>query len=143
MTMLTRVTPGGALEAAPSAAPKDEAAANGRAEPLIEATQTKIVAADHEIGSPAEENDSQQTLASGRNSVSEGSIRVDVALLNKLMNLVGELVLERNQVLLFSNAGAGLDLARFTFEMDQYGVEVQTMVDSIFSDGNGRHRTRE
>jgi putative nucleotidyltransferase with HDIG domain len=30
-------------------------------------------------------------------------------------------------------AAAGLDLARFTFELDQYGVEVQTMVDSIFS----------
>jgi hypothetical protein len=30
-------------------------------------------------------------------------------------------------------AAAGLDLARFTFELDQYGVEVQTMVDSVFS----------
>jgi hypothetical protein len=30
-------------------------------------------------------------------------------------------------------AAAGLDLARFTFELDQYGLEVQTMVDSIFS----------
>jgi two-component system chemotaxis sensor kinase CheA len=37
-------------------------------------------------------------------SVSEGSIRVDVVLLDKLMNLVGELVLARNQVLQFSNA---------------------------------------
>ena len=31
------------------------------------------------------------------------------------------------------DAAAGLDLARFTFELDQYGFEVQTMVDSIFS----------
>ena len=31
------------------------------------------------------------------------------------------------------DAAAGLDLARFTFELDQYGIEVQTMVDSIFS----------
>jgi HD-like signal output (HDOD) protein len=30
-------------------------------------------------------------------------------------------------------AAAGLDLARFTFELDQYAVEVQTMVDSIFA----------
>jgi putative nucleotidyltransferase with HDIG domain len=37
------------------------------------------------------------------------------------------------------DAVAGLDLARFTFELDQYGVEVQTMVDSIFSNGNGAH----
>jgi HD-like signal output (HDOD) protein len=41
------------------------------------------------------------------------------------------------------DAAAGLDLARFTFELDQYGLEVQTMVDSIFSDGNGAHGTRE
>lgn len=37
------------------------------------------------------------------------------------------------------DAAAGLDLARFTFELDQYGVEVQTMVDSIFSNGSGPH----
>ena len=36
--------------------------------------------------------------------MSEGSIRVDVALLDKLMNLVGELVLARNQMLQFTNA---------------------------------------
>jgi HD-like signal output (HDOD) protein len=30
-------------------------------------------------------------------------------------------------------AAAQLDLARFTFELDQYGTEVQTTVDSIFS----------
>jgi two-component system, chemotaxis family, sensor kinase CheA len=37
-------------------------------------------------------------------AVRESSIRVDVGLLDKLMNLVGELVLARNQVLQFSNA---------------------------------------
>jgi HD-like signal output (HDOD) protein len=36
-------------------------------------------------------------------------------------------------------AAAGLDMARFTFELDQYGVEVQTMVDSIFSGATVRH----
>jgi HD-like signal output (HDOD) protein len=35
------------------------------------------------------------------------------------------------------DAAAELDVARFTFELDQYGVEVQTMVDSIFSNGKG------
>jgi two-component system chemotaxis sensor kinase CheA len=37
-------------------------------------------------------------------SVSDSSIRVDVGLLNKLMNLVGELVLARNQIMQFSTA---------------------------------------
>jgi HD-like signal output (HDOD) protein len=36
-------------------------------------------------------------------------------------------------------AAAGLDLARFTFELDQYGVEVQMMVDSIFSGATVPH----
>jgi two-component system, chemotaxis family, sensor kinase CheA len=39
-----------------------------------------------------------------RTAASESSIRVDVTLLDKLMNLVGELVLARNQILQFSNA---------------------------------------
>ena len=34
--------------------------------------------------------------------VSDGSLRVDVGLLDKLMNLVGELVLARNQILQFT-----------------------------------------
>jgi two-component system chemotaxis sensor kinase CheA len=38
-----------------------------------------------------------------RGAASESSIRVDVVLLDKLMNLVGELVLARNQILQFSN----------------------------------------
>jgi two-component system chemotaxis sensor kinase CheA len=40
--------------------------------------------------------------AETRSGLSEGNIRVDVGLLDKLMNLVGELVLARNQVLQFN-----------------------------------------
>ncbi len=47
-----------------------------------------------EPGHPAE--------AEGRASISESNIRVDVALLDKLMNLVGELVLARNQILQYT-----------------------------------------
>jgi two-component system chemotaxis sensor kinase CheA len=45
-----------------------------------------------------------QQAARAQTSVSDSTIRVDVALLDKLMNLVGELVLARNQILQFSNA---------------------------------------
>jgi len=45
--------------------------------------------------------------AEGRNgAVSDSTIRVDVGLLDKLMNLVGELVLARNQVLQFTSQRA-------------------------------------
>jgi hypothetical protein len=35
--------------------------------------------------------------------------------------------------------GTGQDLARCIFELDQYGREAQTMMDSIFSNGHGMH----
>ncbi len=52
--------------------------------------------ADHAADSAAQ--------SQARTTASESSIRVDVMLLDKLMNLVGELVLARNQILQFSNA---------------------------------------
>jgi two-component system chemotaxis sensor kinase CheA len=47
-------------------------------------------------------NSAAKSPETGNASVSESNIRVDVGLLDKLMNLVGELVLARNQVLQFS-----------------------------------------
>jgi two-component system chemotaxis sensor kinase CheA len=50
--------------------------------------------------------ESASALQSGpTNHASESSIRVDVVLLDKLMNLVGELVLARNQILQFKYYG--------------------------------------
>jgi len=57
--------------------------------------------ADHGPAAPASESAAQ---SQARTAASESSIRVDVTLLDKLMNLVGELVLARNQILQFSNA---------------------------------------
>lgn len=51
-------------------------------------------------GSGAGEGDSGTAV---RSSVTDSTIRVDVNLLDKLMNLVGELVLARNQILQYSN----------------------------------------
>ena len=53
---------------------------------------------------PGEVVDALQAQAEARTNVSDQSIRVDVALLDKLMNLVGELVLARNRVLQFTRA---------------------------------------
>ena len=55
----------------------------------------------------ANSNSSQEAGAntgSGKSQASESTIRVDVGLLDKLMNLVGELVLARNQILQFTNS---------------------------------------
>jgi two-component system chemotaxis sensor kinase CheA len=66
--------------------------------------EAKSEHADHAVDhgpAPASESAAQ---SQARTVASESSIRVDVTLLDKLMNLVGELVLARNQILQFSNA---------------------------------------
>ncbi len=47
--------------------------------------------------------DDQAAVSAKNSSINESSIRVDIKLLDKLMNLVGELVLSRNQILQFTN----------------------------------------
>jgi two-component system, chemotaxis family, sensor kinase CheA len=123
MVMLTRVMQGGSLEAVSIAAGpaailvtphgvpnrKAKPAPNIKIEkrraplPTKAAVETKIAPAEHEKVLHTEEYDAPQGQPANRAGVSEGSIRVDVALLDRLMNLVSELVLARNQVLQFSN----------------------------------------
>jgi two-component system chemotaxis sensor kinase CheA len=76
-----------------------------------------------------------------RQAISDSSLRVDVGLLDKLMNLVGELVLARNQILQFSAiqldttfAGATQRLNLVTSEL-QEGVMKTRMqpIDNIWS----------
>jgi two-component system chemotaxis sensor kinase CheA len=72
------------------------------AAPKIEARAEHVEhASDHGPAAPSAESAAQ---SQSRTAASESSIRVDVTLLDKLMNLVGELVLARNQILQFSNA---------------------------------------
>ena len=49
--------------------------------------------------SPASETAEVQKPRAGATAASDSTLRVDVALLNRMMNLVGELVLTRNQIL--------------------------------------------
>ncbi|MHB8972535.1 MAG: chemotaxis protein CheA [Pirellulaceae bacterium] len=57
--------------------------------------------------------------------VSEGSVRVDVGLLNQLMNQVGELVLARNQIRPFSEAIQDRVFAQATQQLDHITSELQ------------------
>jgi two-component system chemotaxis sensor kinase CheA len=59
---------------------------------------------DEGVVRPNELVDALQAQAEARSGLADHSIRVDVALLDKLMNLVGELVLARNRVLQFTRA---------------------------------------
>ena len=77
---------------ATSSAPGDAAS---RAE-VFEASQSESAPAP-DLAAKAEAEAAKRPAASG--SAAESTLRVDVALLNRMMNLVGELVLTRNQVL--------------------------------------------
>src|SRR6185437_14643837 len=57
------------------------------------------VPAEDQAEEPGAEGAHGVAMAAGSGSAAESTLRVDVKLLNRLMNLVGELVLTRNQVL--------------------------------------------
>ena len=61
-------------------------------------------------------------------SASEGSIRVDVGLLNKLMDLVGELVLARNQLLQTESSEHDRRLINVTQQVNRITTELQERV---------------
>ena len=71
------------------------------ASPVSEPEPKTGTAANLPPGAPAPTNAVDQSLAK-HSSLSESTIRVDVSILDKLMNLVGELVLARNQIGQFS-----------------------------------------
>ena len=61
-------------------------------------------------------------------SVADSTIRVDVGLLDRLMNLVGELVLARNQVLQFSALQEDAGLSATSQRLDLITTELQASV---------------
>jgi two-component system, chemotaxis family, sensor kinase CheA len=74
---------------------------------------------------PREIVDALQTQQVTRTAVSEASIRVNVDQLDKLMNLVGELVLARNQILQFTSATEDAGVATSTQRLNHITTELQ------------------
>jgi two-component system chemotaxis sensor kinase CheA len=72
-----------------------------------------------------ESADAAQATNAGRSAVNEGSIRVDVVLLDKLMNLVGELVLARNQIMQFTNTTEDVGIIAPTQRLNLITTELQ------------------
>lgn len=85
----------------PVAEPVAEAPAAVDSAPEQQAAGETEAPADEAESAPAEASSSEPN-APPQSSLSDTTIRVDVSLLDKLMNLVGELVLARNQILQFN-----------------------------------------
>ncbi|MGO8815918.1 MAG: chemotaxis protein CheW [Terriglobia bacterium] len=75
---------------------------------------------------PAAVQEALQVQAEARASaLSDSNIRVDVGLLDKLMNLVGELVLARNQILQFSSTQQGTSFLNTSQRLNLITTELQ------------------
>ena len=66
--------------------------------------------------------------APGSSAVSDGNVRVDVGLLDKLMNLVGELVLARNQILQYGAGNEELAFVGASQRLNLITTELQEQV---------------
>ncbi len=57
--------------------------------------------------------------------IADSVVRVNVQLLDKIMNVVGELVLNRNQILQFANTSKSVDLTRLSQQLNMITTELQ------------------
>ena len=106
------------VAAAPSPAVAPSVSVPGPADP------PKPAAAAAPAASKAPEAADKPAENKGR-SVSDSTVRVDVGLLDRLMNLVGELVLARNQVLQFSNTNQDSTLVATSQRLNMITSELQ------------------
>ncbi len=92
--------------------------------PLTDKTITPEANASKLVPSAAEPKSSLNLEPTGH-SAAESTIRVDVALLDKLMTRVGELVLARNQIVQFTNASGDNDLLNASQRLNLITTELQ------------------
>lgn len=97
---------------------KGERMANTEQKPLPPASERPPEAP---VTAPAEENKEGQAAA----NLAEGSVRVQISLLDRLMNLVGELVLVRNQVLQYASSHEELDFLNLSKSLDVVTSDLQ------------------
>jgi len=62
----------------------------------------------------------------GGSNLVDSVVRVNVSLLDKIMNVVGELVLNRNQILQFANNDTSSELSRLAHQLNAITTELQT-----------------
>ena len=83
------------------------------------------LSAAHEDWASDNDNDNDKPSGSPSGGISSGNIRVDVGLLDKLMNLVGELVLARNQILQQANTHEDASLLGTSQRLNLITTELQ------------------
>ena len=121
------ITP--AASTPPPAAPSAAAPAPAPALPApTQAEAAKPSLGTHPAPAAPAATTTAPAAASAEHSVADNSIRVDVGQLDKLMNLVGELVLARNQVLQFTTSSSDNGFLATTQRLNLITTELQESV---------------
>lgn len=107
--------------------PVDAATAIAAAEVVVEAEDIAASAIDAPVAAAAGQAD-DGAPGLERRSVADSSVRVDIELLDSLVQLVGELVLTRNQILQQTGTSGDVDLARTAQRLDLIASELQESV---------------
>jgi two-component system chemotaxis sensor kinase CheA len=94
-----------------------------------EAREKRVAAKEPATATPsamrAEEDEESGSSGTRSRGLQESAIRVDVHLLDKLMNLVGELVLARNQIVQFTGSQEDAALSAASQRLDLITTELQ------------------
>jgi two-component system chemotaxis sensor kinase CheA len=114
-----------ALEAARAQYLASEAAAAAAPAPVPDVTAHEPRPPDAHADAHQEPPDDHAPAAKSGESVANNAVRVDVGQLDKLMNLVGELVLTRNQVLQFLSNTKDAGLLRTAQRLNLITTELQ------------------
>ncbi|MFC5381096.1 chemotaxis protein CheA [Aquipuribacter nitratireducens] len=119
-----------AVEPEPVAIDPEPVAIDPEPEPVaVEPEREPVVAPVATAGSvPAEPAGDEPATEQKKRSAVDGSIRVDVDVLENLMQLVGELVLSRNQILQLAAESAEADLVRSAHRLDLISSSLQEAV---------------
>jgi two-component system chemotaxis sensor kinase CheA len=121
-----KAEPTGVAESVPSAKPTSSGAVD-----TSDTSEESLVAAssspppEQTPASADPEKQPDQKADAVVPGLTEGSIRVDVGLLNNLMNLVGELVLARNQLLQFTQTEDDRPFLNLTQRLSSIATELQ------------------
>lgn len=76
---------------------------------------------------PKEESKEDLNISSNsKKNISDSTIRVNVSLLDKIMNVAGELVLNRNQILQFANKSDNNEVIKLASQLDIITTELQS-----------------
>jgi two-component system chemotaxis sensor kinase CheA len=121
-------SPDAAAEAAVAVEASDQHAAAVPAEAASQPAATETECEHPAEALPGAAAEARPSKESSGGAVATNAIRVDVALLDKLMNLVGELVLARNQVLQFTATQKDSGLINSTQRLNLITSELQESV---------------